>query len=59
MTLSLGPILADALVIRHAYVREHEDSGEPGLNLNSTDAEILRYTGEQKPLVNGSTTTKT
>lgn len=30
-------------MIRHAYVRQHED-GSPGLHSDSTDAEILAYT---------------
>lgn len=54
MTLTLGPVLHSAgidpgevLVIRHAYVREHEDTGLPGLHADSTDEEILKYTGEQ------------
>jgi hypothetical protein len=54
MPLTLGPImldagieLADALVIRHAYVREHEDSGLPGIHADSTEAEILAYTRNQ------------
>ena len=54
MALTLGPILLDsgvdppdALVIRHAYVREHEDSGLPGIHADSTDAEILQYTLNQ------------
>lgn len=54
MTLTLGPILhsadidpGEAHVIRHAYVREHEDSGLPGIHADSTDAEILRYTSQQ------------
>ena len=34
---------AEALVIRHAYVRQHED-GSTGLHADSTDAEILAYT---------------
>ncbi|GAA1230211.1 GIY-YIG nuclease family protein [Prauserella halophila] len=60
MGLTFGPILhsagidpADAHVIRHAYVREHEDSGLPGLHADSTDDEILRYTSQQsaKPRV--------
>lgn len=33
----------EALVIRHAYVRQHE-VGSPGLHGDSTDAEILAYT---------------
>lgn len=51
MTLTLGSILhsagidpADAQVIRHAYVREHEDTGLQGIHADSTDEEILRYT---------------
>lgn len=54
MTLTLNPILLDAgidlseaIVIRHAYVREHEDSGLPGIHANSTTAEILEYTRNQ------------
>ena len=54
MALSLGPLLVDAgidpamaLVIRHAYVREHEDSGLAGIHADSTDAEILEYTRTQ------------
>ena len=54
MTLTLGPILhsagidpADALVIRHAYLREHEYSGGHGVHADSTGDEILQYTREQ------------
>ena len=54
MTLTLSPILrdagidpSDAVVIRHAYVREHEDSGISGIHADSTDAEILAYTRNQ------------
>lgn len=54
MTLTLAPILhsagiepGQALVIRHAYVREHEDSGRQGIHADSTDEEILGYTREQ------------
>ncbi|HLV57155.1 MAG TPA: GIY-YIG nuclease family protein [Actinotalea caeni] len=50
MALTLGPILrdagidpSDAIVIRHAYVKEHED-GNRGIHADSTDAEILAYT---------------
>lgn len=50
MALTLGPILldagidpSDAIVIRHAYVREHAD-GFRGIHADSTDAEILNYT---------------
>src|SRR5690625_754372 len=60
MTLTLGPVLrsagidpADAQAIRHAFVREHEDSGLPGIHADSTDDEILEYTRRQsaKPRV--------
>ena len=54
MTLTLGPVLrsagidpADAQAIRHAFVREHEDSGFPGIHADSTDDEILEYTRRQ------------
>jgi hypothetical protein len=54
MALTLGPVLldagidlTDALVIRHAYVREHEDSGLRGIHADSTDAQILEYTRNQ------------
>lgn len=54
MALTLGPLLLDAgidlaqaLVIRHVYVREHEDSDLPGIHSNSTDQEILDYTRNQ------------
>lgn len=54
MALTFGPILHDAgvapseaLVIRHAYVREHEGSGISGIHADSTDAEILEYTRNQ------------
>lgn len=54
MTLTLEPILrsagidpVDALVIRHAFVREHEDTGLPGIHADSTDQEILTYTSLQ------------
>lgn len=55
MTLTLGPILADAgidpsdaIAIRHAYVREHED-GFRGIHADSTDAEVLDYTSGYRP----------
>lgn len=60
MTLTLGPVLHSAgldpreiQVIRHAYVREHEDTGLPGIHADSTDTEILQYTSQQsaKPRV--------
>lgn len=51
MPLTLGPLLIDAgidlsqaLVIRHAYARESEESGLVGLHADSTHAEILEYT---------------
>lgn len=54
MPLTLGPILLDAvidlsnaLVIRHAYVREHEDSGTSGIHADSSDEDILEYTRNQ------------
>lgn len=54
MTLTLGPILFSAgidpsavQVIRHAYVREPEDSGLQGIHADSTDGEILFYTSRQ------------
>lgn len=54
MTLTLEPILrsaginpADAQVIRHAFVREHEDTGMPGIHADSSNDEILAYTSEQ------------
>ncbi|SDR92851.1 GIY-YIG catalytic domain-containing protein [Paraoerskovia marina] len=54
MTLTLEPILrsagiapADAQVIRHAYVKEHEDDGSAGIHADSTDDEILAYTASQ------------
>jgi hypothetical protein len=53
MALTLQSILAsegiepaNALVIRHAYVRDHEDGSTP-LHPHSTDAEILAYTSQQ------------
>lgn len=54
MPLTLEPILesagiqpAGALVIRHAFVRKHEDTGLPGIHADSTDEEILHYTSRQ------------
>ncbi|MEV7961774.1 GIY-YIG nuclease family protein [Oerskovia paurometabola] len=54
MTLTLGPILLSAGIdpaqtqaIRHAFVREHEDTGLPGLHADSTGEEILAYTSQQ------------
>ena len=54
MTLTLGPILLsagidpnEAQVIRHAYVREHEDTGLQGIHADSSDQEILSYTSQQ------------
>ena len=54
MALTLRPLLLDAgidpgrtMAIRHAYVREHLDSGLRGINADSTDAEILEYTRQQ------------
>lgn len=57
MALTLGPLLIDAgidpveaLVIRHAYVREREDSGLVGLHADSTHSEILEYTRNQSAI---------
>ncbi len=54
MPLTLGPLLIDAgidpaqaLVIRHAFVTEPEESGLTGLHADSTHAEILAYTATQ------------
>jgi len=54
MTLTLGPLLIDAgidprsaIVIRHAFVPSHADTGIVGIHADSTDAEILRYTANQ------------
>lgn len=54
MTLTLGPILDSAgidpgetQVIRHAYVREHGDSGLRGIHASSSYEEILHYTSLQ------------
>lgn len=53
MTLTFSSILASAgieparaLVIRHAYVRAHDDGTAP-IHADSTDEEILAYTQEQ------------
>lgn len=49
LCMTLEPILrsagidpSDALVIRHAYVKEHEDTGLQGIHADSTDDEISR-----------------
>ncbi|MBT2486396.1 GIY-YIG nuclease family protein [Microbacterium sp. ISL-108] len=54
MALTLGPLLLDAgidparaLVIRHAFTQESEESGLTGLHADSTHAEILEYTRNQ------------
>lgn len=54
MTLTLDAFLrsaginpAETQAIRHAFVHEHEDSGTPGINANSTDEEILAYACQQ------------
>lgn len=53
MTLTFGAIMTAAgidptetLVIRHAYVNEHDD-GLPGIHPDSTEAEVLSYTQRQ------------
>ncbi|WP_029291244.1 GIY-YIG nuclease family protein [Cellulomonas sp. HZM] len=54
MALTLGTVMlgagiepADAQAIRHAFVREHEDTGEAGIHADSSDEEILAYTSMQ------------
>lgn len=54
MTLTLDSILRSAGIdpaysqaIRHAYVKEHEDTGLQGIHADSSDEEILTYTSEQ------------
>lgn len=54
MALTLDAILrsagidpADAQAIRHAFVREHEDTGLQGIHADSTGDEILAYTSQQ------------
>jgi hypothetical protein len=54
MALTLGPLLIDAgidptqaLVIRHAFAQEAEDSGLTGLHADSTHTEIFEYTRRQ------------
>ncbi len=51
MSLTLEPILrsggidpAQSLVIRHAFVKVHARTGQPGIHADSTDEEILAYT---------------
>jgi len=44
---SAGIGAADTQVIRHAFVRVHEDSGLQGIHGESTDEEILTYTSQQ------------
>lgn len=53
MTLTFAAVLAsagidpaEALVIRHAYVRKHED-GTVGIHGDSSDEEIMAYTRVQ------------
>ncbi|SCC40456.1 GIY-YIG catalytic domain-containing protein [Arthrobacter sp. NIO-1057] len=54
MTLTLDAIFRSAeidpaqiQVIRHSFVREHEDSGLRGIHADSSDEEILAYTARQ------------
>lgn len=54
MTLTLKTILsaygmdpANVLAIRHVYTGYRDDSDMPGINSESTDADILEYTGRQ------------
>lgn len=45
---SAGFDLAEALVIRHAFVTRHDDTGENGVHADSTPEEILYYTARQE-----------
>lgn len=54
MALTLAPLLIDAgidpaetIVIRHAYVPFHENTGIRGIHPNSTDTDVLAYTSNQ------------
>lgn len=54
MVLTLAPLLqdaginpAEAIVLRHAYVPLHENTGVRGIHPNSTDEEIFAYTRDQ------------
>lgn len=54
MALTLGPLLidagidpAEALVIRHAFAQESEETGLTGLHPDSTHTEIFEYTRNQ------------
>jgi hypothetical protein len=44
---SAGIDPAETQAIRHAFVREHEDTGLAGIHADSTDHEILHYTARQ------------
>lgn len=44
---SAGIVPTDVHAIRHAFVREHGDTGLPGIHADSTDEEILAYTSQQ------------
>lgn len=53
-TLTFGTVLAGSdldpvttLVIRYAYMEEHDDTGEPSISALSTADEVLDYTREQ------------
>lgn len=54
MTLTLDTVLrgagidpAEVQVLRHAYVKEHDDTASPGIHADSTDDEIMAYTANQ------------
>ncbi|WP_207306447.1 hypothetical protein [Arthrobacter sp. S41] len=60
MALTLAPLIrsaglnpAEVQVIRHAFVREHEESGLQGIHADSADEDILAYTSQRsaKPRV--------
>lgn len=38
---------ADVHAIRHSFVREHRDTGLPGIHSDSSDEDILEYTSQQ------------
>lgn len=54
MTLTLDAILrsagiypAETRAARHVFMREHEDTGLPGIQADSTDDEVLACTSQQ------------
>lgn len=62
MTLTFGTILQaygialdEVLVLRHAFVGVHADTGLPGIHADSTETEILAYTSQQTARPGGFT----